>query len=184
MIRRAAARGAAAPFAQLTLLALALAMPRPALAHGIYDRPVWNNHPLGPYRVTLWADLHVPASELYARVRLADGSPAPEGTSLRFLATGPAGVERGAEAERLLLRAGEEGDFDAFLPTPESGRWDVTVRLDGPAGAAEQDFARNAIAESEEQWARSPFLWATLVVIGLTGIGLWRWQGASGETEG
>lgn len=183
MSRRAAARGAGASLAQLALLVLALSMPRPALAHGIYDRPVWNNHPLGPYRVTLWADLHVPASELYARVRLADGSPAPEGTSLRFLATGPAGMASSAEGERLFLRAGAEGDFDAVLPTPESGRWEVDVFLDGPAGAAEQGFARNAIAESEKQWARSPFLWATLLVIGLTGIGLWRWRGADDDTK-
>lgn len=145
-------------------------------AHGNADDGlIWDARAIGPYTVSLWADAHVPHTEIYARVRVGD-APAPASTSLVVVAGGA--DERPAtetSAERVAGRAGAEGDFEATLPVAEPGVLPIAVKLDGSAGHAEAEASLTIQSESERQWARPPFLVGTAVIIALA-VALAGWR--------
>lgn len=179
--RGVAAIAAAAVIAAIAALAVD---PGSAGAHGDEgDGPVWTDREVGPYVITLWADLHVPSTVVYARIRVADGDGAPEGTTIDITGEGPEGTTAAIDVARLAGRAGQEGDFEALLPIPLVGEWTVTLHISGPAGEGEASFEGRAKPESSEQWSRTPFLWATLLIVVIAAAGAWRRRGARGERD-
>lgn len=160
-----------------TALAAWLAIGTPAdslWAHGNADDGlIWDARAIGPYTVSLWADAHVPHTEIYARVRAGE-APAPAGTRLVVVADSADG-QPAAEtaAERVAGRAGAEGDFEATLLVAQPGALPIAVHLDGPAGAAEAEANLTVQPESEKQWARPPFLVGTVLIVALALAG-WR----------
>jgi hypothetical protein len=176
--RRRGSRAAAIAATVAVMAALASA-PGSAGAHGEEgDGPVWTDRQIGPYVVTLWADLHVPSTLVYARIRVADGDAAPEGTSIDITGEGPEGATAAIDVVRMAGRAGQEGDFEALLPIPLEGDWTVTLHVSGPAGEGEASFEGHSKPESSEEWSRAPFLWATLLIVIIAAAGAWRRKGA------
>lgn len=151
------------------LLALGFA-PSPARAHGGPPFLVVPGERLGPYDVTAWADPDIGNGTFIIQMTTG-GAPPPPRTTVS-VAAAPRDRRRAellAIAERQQQLFGGE-QFLAQLPFDAGGAWDVTLRLDGPAGVGEARFSVQVTPPGIDWWATLLCL-APFAALG----GLWIW---------
>ena len=156
-------------------LALVLALPAGvAWAHG-GGVPRLSNAEAGPYWVSVWTEPDpLRVGEAHITVAVSEPTPA-SGASyreagppildatvqVRFEPLGRAGKTLAAPATR--AGAANKLFYEADLQLPETGRWQVTIAVEGPAGAGSVGFEAQVAPPTA-------FSWTWIGGLGLVGL--------------
>ncbi len=149
--------------------------PAPVAAHG---GSVWFDGVAGPYHAVLQTGATLDDRQVRLTIYVTDPAGSDPLTGLQVAVQGVVSGTRGLGADALTLtvpaEAGQPGFYDSPLTLPRYGNWQITLTLQGTAGAGSARFLLPAQAPPGLD---SPLWWLALLPVAVAGAVLfyfWR----------